>query len=130
MILVDSSVWIDYFNGVSSPETNILDNLLGKEYIIVGDVIYTEILQGFRGDRDFRTARNLLDRFPFFEMLGKTVALQSAINYRLLRKQGISIRKTIDVIIATFCMVRGCRLLHSDRDFDPLERQLGLICIH
>lgn len=130
MILVDSSVWIDYFNGVSSPETNILDNLLGKEYIIVGDVIYTEILQGFRGDRDFRTARNLLDRFPFFEMLGKTVALQSAINYRLLRKQGISIRKTIDVIIATFCKVRGCRLLHSDRDFDPFERQLGLICIH
>lgn len=128
MILVDTSVWIDYFNGVSSVETDILDALLGKESVIMGDIIYTEVLQGFRRDRDFRTARNLLDQFPFYEMIGKTVALQSAVNYRFLRKHGISIRKTVDVIIATFCISQGCRLLHSDRDFDPFEKNLGLFC--
>lgn len=130
MILVDSSVWIDYFKGVSSVAADILDTLLGKEFLIVGDIIYTEVLQGFRRDRDFRIARDLLDQFPFYDMLGKTVALKSASNYRLLRKRGLSIRKTIDVIIATFCMVQGCRLLHSDRDFDPFEKHLGLVCIH
>ena len=130
MILVDSSVWIDYFNGAPSVATDILDILLGKESIIMGDIIYTEVLQGFKKDRDFQTARDLLDQFPFYEMIGKTVALQSAVNYRILRKQGISIRKTVDVIIATFCMVRGFRLLHSDRDFDPIEKNLGLVCVH
>lgn len=130
MILVDSSVWIDYFNGKHTIETDILDALLGKECIIVGDIIYTEVLQGFRLDKDFRTARDLLNRFPFYEMIGKTIALQSARNYRLMRKQGFSIRKTIDIIIATFCIVHGCRLLHADRDFDPLETHLGLVCIH
>ena len=130
MILVDSSVWIDYFNGAPSVATDILDTLLGKESIIMGDIIYTEVLQGFKKDRDFQTARDLLDQFPFCEMIGKTIALQSAVNYRILRKQGISIRKTVDVVIATFCMVRGFRLLHSDRDFDPIEKNLGLVCVH
>ncbi|MBU0710491.1 PIN domain nuclease [bacterium] len=130
MILVDTSVWIDYFNGAPSVATDILDTFLGKESIIMGDIIYTEVLQGFKKDRDFQTARDLLDQFPFCEMIGKTIALQSAVNYRILRKQGISIRKTVDVIIATFCMVRGFRLLHSDRDFDPIEKNLGLVCVH
>jgi len=130
MILVDSSVWIDYFNGVSSAETDIFDSILGKEFIIIGDIIYTEVLRGFRRDKDFRIARNLLDQFPFYGMLGKDVALQSAVYYRSLRKKGISIRKTVDVIIATFCIMRGCRLLHSDRDFDPFENHLGLVCMH
>jgi len=130
MILVDSSVWIDYFNGAPSVETDILDTLLGKESIIVGDIIYTEVLQGFRQARDFRTARNLLDQFPFYEMIGKKIAMQSAVNYRILRKQGVSVYKPVDVIIATFCMVRGCRLLHSERDFYPFEKNLGLVCVH
>jgi len=129
MILVDSSVWIDYFNGVPSKETDLLDRLLGSESILMGDMIYAEVLQGFRKDRDFKTARSLLDTFPFREMVGRTIALQSARNYRSLRKRGISIRKTVDVLIATFCIENEIDLLHSDRDFEPFEKYLGLQCV-
>ena len=127
MILVDSSVWIDYFNGVDAPETNRLDWMLSSEPVLTGDIILTEVLQGFNDEADFRRARTLLTRLPFEPMLGRQVALQSAANYRRLRRQGITVRKTIDVMIATFCILNNHALLHRDRDFDPMERWLDLV---
>lgn len=126
MIVVDSSVWIDYFNGVACRETDLLDDLLGRESILMGDIILTEVLQGFANDKDFQQAKRLLGPLPFEEMLGHKIALKSAENYRLLRKQGITVRKAIDVMIGTFCIVNRLPLLHRDRDFDPMENHLGL----
>ena len=126
MILVDSSVWIDYFNGVATRETDLLDGYLGTEPLLTGDLILTEVLQGFRTDRDFRRARTALDTLTFEPMVGRDVALASAQNYRKLRAQGVTVRKTIDVIIATFCIARDHRLLHSDRDFTRMAEPLGL----
>ncbi|MBI1400846.1 PIN domain nuclease [Hyphomonas sp.] len=126
MILVDSSVWIDFFNGVESAQVGILDASLGEVPIIVGDLIMTEVLQGFRSTRDFNAARTALDQFEYRDMVGRDIALQSAGNYRLLRRQGITVRKTIDVIIATYCVENSIALLHADRDFDPMEKILGL----
>ena len=126
MILVDSSVWIDYFNGRITRQTNILDSLVGKELIVVGDLILTEVLQGFGQEKDFNKARELLDCFIFKEMLGKQIAVKSARNYRILRKNGVTVRKTIDVIIATFCIENDLSLLHSDKDFRAMEEHLAL----
>lgn len=126
MIVVDTSVWIDYFNGAASPHADLLDRLLSRERLVIGDIILTEVLQGFRRDTDFRQARALLDVLEFRPMLGKEIALQSAQNYRKLRRAGVTVRKTIDVMIATFCLVNRHRLLHIDRDFDPIEKHLGL----
>jgi hypothetical protein len=126
MIFVDSSVWIDYFNGSVTKQTNILDSLVGKELIVVGDIVLTEVLQGFQQDKDFDKARELLDCFIFREMLGKEIAIKSARNYRILRKNGATVRKTIDVIIATFCIENDLLLLHSDRDFRIMEEHLAL----
>jgi predicted nucleic acid-binding protein len=126
VILVDSSVWIDYFNGRSTRHTDQLDELLGGEELLTGDLIVTEVLQGFRHDREFERARRALDRLPYADMLGRELALASAQNYRLLRQRGITIRKTIDVMIATFCIRRGHTLLHGDRDFAPMADHLGL----
>ena len=126
MIFVDSSVWIDYFNGRITKQTDILDSLVGDELIIVGDIILTEVLQGFRKDEDFNKARELLDCFIFKEMLGMDIAVESAKNYRILRKKGVTVRKTIDVIIATFCIENDLPLLHSDRDFRAMEEHLAL----
>ena len=130
MILVDSSVWIDYFNGKITKQTNLLDSLLGGELIVIGDLILTEVLQGFQQDRDFNKARKLLDSLIFRQMLGKEIAVKSAKNYRILRKKGVTVRKTIDVIIATFCIANNLPLLHSDRDFHPMEKHLNLKVIH
>jgi len=126
MILVDTSVWIDYFNGVVTTQTDRLDGLLGVERIAVGDLILTEVLQGFRRDGDFRVAKRLLTALPVFDLAGTHLALKSAANYRLLRQKGVTVRKTVDVIIATFCIERGFALLSSDRDFEPFSRYLGL----
>jgi predicted nucleic acid-binding protein len=126
MVVVDSSVWVDYFNGVSTPHTDLLDRLLLQERILIGDLILTEVLQGFRSDADFRKARTLLDTLEFSPMLGREIALLSAQNYRKLRRAGVTVRKTIDVIIATFCIVNRHRLLHTDRDFGSIEKHLGL----
>ena len=126
MIVVDSSVWIDYFNGKVTKQTNLLDSLLGSELIVIGDIILTEVLQGFQEDRDFKKAKELLDTLIFREMLGKDLAIKSAKNYRRLRKKGVTVRKTIDVIIATFCIENNLPLLHSDRDFRPTEKHLNL----
>jgi len=126
MILVDSSVWIDFFNGVESPQVAVLDASLGEVPILVGDLIMTEVLQGFRKTRDFNAAKTALEQFEYRDMLGRDIAVQSAENYRLLWRSGITPRKTIDVIIATFCVQNGIALLHGDRDFDPMEKILGL----
>ena len=126
MIVVDTSVWIDYFNGVASPHADLLDQLLSHERLVIGDIILTEVLQGFRRDTDFRQARTLLDTLEFRPMLGREVALLSAKNYRKLRRAGVPVRKTIDVMIGSFCIQNRHRLLHTDRDFDPIEKHLGL----
>jgi hypothetical protein len=126
VILVDSSVWINYFNGISTWQTDSLDHYLSKTPIIMGDLILTEILQGFRSNRDFETAKNFLSALQFRKIGGYNVAIQSANNYRTLRKAGITVRKTIDVIIATFCIIEGLILLHDDRDFDPMVTHFSL----
>jgi hypothetical protein len=126
MILVDSSVWIDYFNGKKTAQTDCLDVSLGNTPIVIIDLILTEVLQGFHSDKDFKAARDLLMLIPFMTMGGQELALESAMNYRFLRKKGVTVRKTIDVIIGTFCIRYGLLLLHDDRDFDPMVKFLGL----
>ena len=126
MILVDSSVWIDYFNGQQTWQTNLLDNLLSDVPVIIGDLILTEILQGFRSDNDYESAKSYLRALPFHQIGGYQVAVQSAQNYRILRKKGVTVRKTIDVIIGTYCLLEGLPLLHDDRDFDPMVSHLSL----
>lgn len=127
MIVVDSSVWIDYFTGVKNIQTDKLDTTLGLKPVALGDLILTEVLQGFRHDKDYMTARELFEDVTIFEMLGKKMALKSADNFRALRKKGITVRKTADVIIATFCIEQKLPLLFSDKDFKPFVKHLGLV---
>ncbi|POP51736.1 type II toxin-antitoxin system VapC family toxin [Zhongshania marina] len=127
MILVDSSVWIDYFSGLDSPEADKLDNILGIRPVAIGDLILTEVLQGFRSDKDYKAARRVFEDVTIFDMLGEKMAIKSAENFRTLRKKGITVRKTADVIIATFCIDQKLPLLFSDKDFKPFVKHLGLI---
>ena len=129
MILVDSSVWIAYFNGSSIPQTDRLDGLLGQEALAIGDLILTEVLQGFRLDKDYNVAKDLLTSFDVFPLVGEDIAIKSAENFRVLRKKGITIRKTIDVIIATFCIEHNFSLLHCDKDFDAFSTHLNLTSV-
>ena len=126
MIVVDSSVWIDFFNGVNSPEVERLDGLLGSSPVAIGDLILVEVLQGFRRDSDVATARQLFRSMPLLAMLGPQNAYKAAENYRSLRRRGITVRKTIDGIIATACIEANVPLLFSDRDFQPYVEHLGL----
>ena len=126
MIVVDSSVWIDYFTGNDSPEADHLDSLLGQELIAIGDLVLAEVLQGFRADTNFREARDLLLSFHVVNMLDTTIALKSAANFRALRKMGLTVRKTVDSIIATYCIENRLPLLHSDKDFQPFHKHLNL----
>ena len=126
MIVVDSSVWIDYFNGKKTSQTDWLDSALGSIPVIMGDLILTEVLQGFQNSKEFKVAKDLLLGMPFMPMVGRAIALKSAENYRSLRRRGVTVRKTIDVIIGTFCLYYQLPLLHDDRDFDPLVKFLGL----
>ena len=130
MWIVDSSVWIDYFNGESTSQTDLLDAALGQREIGLGDIILAEVLQGFRRQQDFETARDALLRFPVFTIGGIEIALRSAQNFRYLRQQGITVRKTVDCMIATFVIGNDFSLLHSDRDFDPFEEHLNLDVVH
>jgi len=125
-LVVDTSVWIDYFNGQKTRQTERLHHALGQEDVIVGDIILTEVLQGFRRDTDFQRARELFRAFPVVSMLGPDMAIKSAENYRTLRKRGVTVRKTIDVMIATWCIEHALPLLYSDRDFNPAVQHLGL----
>jgi predicted nucleic acid-binding protein len=126
VVLVDSSVWIDYFRGASTAQTERLDSLLTAERLAVGDLILAEVLCGFRDDVAFERARQVLDAFVLVELGGYRIALQAAKNYRLLKARGLSVRKTVDTIIATKCIEDGFSLLHSDRDFAPFVEHLGL----
>ena len=130
MVVVDTTVWVDYFNGQINPETDYLDRVLSEEMILVGDLILAETLQGFREERDFELAQAALAKFAQVEMLNLQLAIQSAQNYRTLRKKGIMVRKTIDCLIATYCIAEKHTLLHRDSDFDGFEKHLGLIVVH
>ena len=126
MILVDSSVWIDYFRGTATPQAEKLDLLLGNEPIATGDLILTEVLQGFVSDRDFNQAKKLMASLVIVDLAGQTMAIQAAKNFRVLRALGITVRKAIDTVIATRCIESGLPLLFSDRGFDPFVEHLGL----
>lgn len=126
MILVDSSVWIDYFRGTATPQAEKLDSLLGNTPIATGELMLTEVLQGFISDHDFNQAKKLMTSLAVVDLVGQTTAIQAARNLRVLRSLGITMRKTIDTVIATYCIESGLPLLYSDRDFDPFVMHLGL----
>lgn len=126
MILVDSSVWIDYFRGVSTRRTNWLETILATELIVVGDIVLTEVLQGFARQSEFNQALRLLTSLTVVDIAGRDIAIQAARNYRRLRDRGVLIRKTVDTLIATRCIEDGYALLYSDRDFDPFVEHLAL----
>ena len=126
MILVDSSVWIDYFRGASTVQTERLDALLGSEPLAVGDLVLTEVLQGFNSERDFNQARKLLTSLEVVGIGGREIAIQAARHFRTLRLLGVTVRKTIDMLIATFCIENNYALLYSDRDFDLFVERLGM----
>jgi predicted nucleic acid-binding protein len=127
VIVADSSVWIDYFNGRITPESDRLHDYLGTEDVATGDLILAEVLQGFRREPDARSAGALMSYFPVLEMSNAERATIAAERYRSLRRRGVTVRNTIDVLIASFCVSEEHRLLTSDRDFDPFTEHLGLL---
>ena len=126
MIVVDSSVWIDHLNDRLTPEVQRLRALVGREPILVGDLILLEVLQGLRNEREAALVERALRRFDVAAMLDPGLASRAAANYRLLRSRGVTVRKTTDLVIGTFCIERGHALLHCDRDFLPMQAHLGL----
>lgn len=126
MTVADTSAWIDYFRGVIAPHTDFLDEELQTNRIVTGDLIIAEFLQGFTNEKEYAVAKSLMETLEYRDLVGKKVALKAAENFRLLRRKGITVRKTIDVIIATFCIENGFSLIHNDRDFDPIQIHLGL----
>ena len=126
VVIVDTTVWVDYFANATTPEAAWLADKVGHESIGLTDLIFSEILQGIDGDRQFGQVRLQMMEFEIFPNGGVEVAVASAENYRKLRRKGYTVRKTIDCWIASFCMIKGYKLLHRDRDFDPFERELGL----
>lgn len=126
MIVADTSVWIDYVRGVQAPHTDLLDYELLHNRIVTGDIIIVEFLQGFRNEKDIRAAKQLMESLEYYDFVGKDIAFKAAENFRRLRKNGATVRKTMDVIIATFCIENGFALIHNDRDFNPMEQYLGL----
>jgi len=129
MILVDSSVWIDYFRGKATAQTGLLEGLLDSQEIAIGDLNFIEVLQGCRVEKDFKEVRRLLGRLELIVLGGEDVVVEAAKNFRKLRALGVTVRGTIDVLLATRCIVSGHQLLHSGRDFDAFERHLGLRCV-
>jgi predicted nucleic acid-binding protein len=129
LILVDSSVWIDYFRGTTTPQTEKLDRLLGSELLAIGDLILAEVLQGFNDEKSFHEAKKLLTFLDVVDLGGENIAIQAAGNFRALRQLGVTVRKTIHTIIATWCIASGYELLHTDRDFEPFAKHLGLRCL-
>lgn len=127
MIVVDSSVWIDFFNGRHAPHVRRLQAILGTNEVIVGDLMVCEILQGLASEQAARDVEALLRRFEIVSMVGDAIAVAAARNFRLLRRRGITIRKTIDLLIGTWCIKNRATLLHNDSDFNPMARYLGLL---
>lgn len=130
MVIVDTTVWVDYLNDVTAPETEWLDTQLACQPLGLLDLMICEILQGLATDEEAARVLRDLKRFQLFETGGLELATAAARNYRLLRAKGRTVRKTIDCIIATYCIREGHSLLHRDRDFDPFEQLLGLIVVH
>jgi predicted nucleic acid-binding protein len=126
MTIVDTTVWIDYLGGTTNPHTEWLDRELNQQPLGLTDLILCEILQGIRGDSEFARILRALSKFEVFTTGGEVLAVASAKNYRSLRAHGCTVRKTIDCLIATFCLIEGHSLLHRDRDFEPFEKHLGL----
>ena len=126
MILVDTSVWIDYFNGVENKQTESLDRILSEQSVLLGDIILTEILQGFDSDKDFRLAKQALDPLDCVHLGGKSLAIKAASNFRFLRSNGVTIRKTVDMLIGSWCIEHEVELLHNDKDLDRIATQLPL----
>jgi len=126
MIVADTSAWIDYFRGVSAPHTDLLDKELQTNRVVTGDLIITELLQGFKNEKEYAKAKSLMELLDYRDFVGKAIAFKAVENFRNLRSKGVTVRKTIDVIIATFCIENGFQLIHNDRDFDPIEIYLGL----
>ena len=126
MVIVDTTVWIDYLRGTINPETQWLDRELQRQRLGLTDLILCEVLQGIRDNAGFSQVRDHLLKFEIFETGGTDLALASAENYRLLRQRGYTVRKTIDCLIATYCIENGHTLLHRDRDFDPFGKVLGM----
>ncbi|MGM0746206.1 MAG: type II toxin-antitoxin system VapC family toxin [Bacteroidota bacterium] len=123
---MDTSVWIDYFNGVINKQTETLDRLLSEKSVLIGDIILTEVLQGFDSDKEFRWAKQALDPLDCVHLGGKPLAIKAASNFRFLRSKGITIRKTVDMLIGTWCIEHDVELLHNDKDFDQIATQLPL----
>jgi len=130
MVIVDTTVWIDYMRGLQNAETNYFDRELGRQRFGLTDLILCEILQGLRDEQDSNRVLRELRRFELFESGGEELAVAAARNFRNLRRQGHTVRKTIDYLIATYCLRHGHSLLHRDRDFDHFEMLLGLVVIH
>ena len=130
MVIVDTTVWIDYFGGVANHETAWLDQALGRDRLGLTDLILCEVLQGIRSESAFADVRNELMKLRLFAAGGSGLGIAAAYNYRALRQRGFTVRKTIDCWIATFCLISGHKLLHRDRDFDPFEKVLGLKVVH
>jgi len=130
MLVVDSTVWIDYFNGLITPQSDYLHEAVASIQILVGDLILAEVLQGFRQDADFEAARQAMGKFSQASLVNSALAVQSARNFRFLRQKGIAVRRTIDSLIATYCIENSHDLLHNDADFNPYEQFLGLSVIH
>ena len=124
--MADTSAWIDYFRGVSAPYTDLLDLELARNRIVTGDLIIAEFLQGFRDEREYLEAKRIMDSLEYRDLVGREIAVAASQNYRVLRKAGITVRKTIDVLIATFCIKNDLQLIHNDKDFDAMEEKLGL----
>lgn len=130
MVIVDTTIWIDYMRGLQNAETNYFDRELGRQRFGLTDLILCEILQGLRDEHASNRVLRELRRFELFESGGEELAVAAARNFRNLRRQGHTVRKTIDCLIATFCLRHGHSLLHRDRDFDHFEKILGLVVIH
>lgn len=126
MILADSSVWIDYFRGSVTPHTETLDAVLAREPVVIGDLILIEVLQGFKSEWHFYNAKRLLTSLIVVDLVGHDIAIKGARNFRTLRSRGVTVRKTIDTLIATYCIEHKLSLLYSDKDFDPFVTYLGL----
>jgi len=126
VILVDTSVWIDYFNGVENKHTESLDQILSEQSVLLGDIILTEILQGFDSDKEFRLAKQALEPLDCVHLGGKSLAIKAASNFRFLRSKGVTIRKTVDMLIGSWCIEHEVELLHNDKDFDQIATQLPL----
>ena len=126
MIVVDTSVWIDHLRNTITAQVSCLRSRISEEELLVGDLILCEVLQGLRTDAEARLVEDALREFEVVSLVDTELAVKAASNYRFLRRHGITTRKTIDLVIGTFCIERGHVLLHSDRDFEPMERLLGL----